>query len=197
MGAAAYPIPPGVDTEMVQGYRFAGLLRADQGKFAEAEHLLGESVRRSVAAGWRIDANVWYYLGHARLKLDRLADARECFENALKVDPDYPGARNNLAYALVGLGRLDEATREFETIVRRDPDNSTARANLARALAMLGRIDQAVTHFRRAIEVDPVRMQNLREVAELLRREGRADDAARLMREVSADSPDRDSAPAP
>ena len=59
MGAVAYPIPPGVDTEMVQGYRFAGLLLANQGKHAEAEHLLSESVRRAAASGWR--GSTWGY----------------------------------------------------------------------------------------------------------------------------------------
>jgi tetratricopeptide (TPR) repeat protein len=153
MGAIAARVPRGVDTQMVQGYRSAGLLLAERGDFVEAERLLSESVRRAEATGWPIHARTWYYLGYARLKQEKLAEARECFENALRVDPDYPDARNNLAVVLAALGQLNEAVEQFDLIVQRDPDNSIAHANLANALWQLRRIDEAITRMQQALEI--------------------------------------------
>ena len=153
MGAIVARVPPGVDTQMVQGYRSTGLLLAERGEYAEAERLLSESVRRAEASRWPIHARTWYYLGYARLKQDKLAEAGECFENALRIDPDYSDARNNLAVVLANLGRVREAVEQFERIVQHDPDSASARANLASALWQLGRTDRAIAQMQRALEL--------------------------------------------
>lgn len=48
-------------------------------------------------------------LGNLALERGETARARRYYRRALLVDPDHPGANNNLAMALLAEGRLDEA----------------------------------------------------------------------------------------
>jgi Flp pilus assembly protein TadD len=51
---------------------------------------------------------------------------------ALRTDPGYADARNNLGVFLARMGRVDEARAEFQETLRRDPTRADARQNLER-----------------------------------------------------------------
>lgn len=190
MGVIAARTPPKVDKWMLQEHKETGISLLHAERFVESERTLSELIKRSAVVRHRVDAESWYWLGYARVKLKKFSDSIECFRKALALKPDYPEARGMLAVALVALNRLDEAIEQFERVARDDPDDSAAHANLASALARAGRIDDAIKHALRAVELDPSSSQSLVETANLLQSRRRADDAIVLLRAGARRFPD-------
>ena len=65
------------------------------------------------------------------------SEAVTLYEQALRIKPDYPTGRNDLAVALLALGRTDEAIRQLNLALRTNPDLIEALDNLAWLLATL------------------------------------------------------------
>ena len=55
------------------------------------------------------------------------------YEEALRLQPGFADAHNNLAVSLLDLGRVDEAIRHLEEAVRLKPGYTDAVRNLAEA----------------------------------------------------------------
>jgi tetratricopeptide (TPR) repeat protein len=67
----------------------------------------------------------------------RLDEAiRQCRE-AIRLEPAYAEAHNNLGKALEMKGQMNEAIREFQEALSLNPDFAIARSNLEAALATL------------------------------------------------------------
>ena len=60
------------------------------------------------------------------------------FEKAVKFDPDFLMARNDLGVALARRGQLDEAMVQFRRVLETQPAYADALANLGNALARKG-----------------------------------------------------------
>ena len=69
----------------------------------------------------------------------RLDESAREYREALRIDPGYANAHNNLGNVLLAQQRFDEAIREFAEVVRLQPDSAAARKNLAAALEVAGR----------------------------------------------------------
>jgi tetratricopeptide (TPR) repeat protein len=102
----------------------------------------------------------------ARLTVESLAKAKECFEQALAIDPNYAPAYSGLAayyYGLAALGMKPTgdvaplARSAAEKALAIDPANSEAHGVLA-INAQICDYDwkAAETHFRKAMAVEPV-----------------------------------------
>jgi len=181
MGFVAARTPPKVDKLMVQEHRETGIFLVHKEDWEQGERLLSELIRRAPEAGRPVDAEAWYYLGYARVKLEEYAAAIDAFEHALVERPVYPEARSNLAYAFIATNHPYAAMEQFERIIANDPDNVAARVNLANGLAQLGQIDRASVHILRAIELDSANARELLAIAQRVREGGDARGAQRLL----------------
>jgi Flp pilus assembly protein TadD len=76
-------------------------------------------------------------------------------EEALRIDPDFALANNNLGNALLDTGRTPEAIEHYERAVRVSPDNSAMHYNLGGALLRTGRTSEAIEQFELALRIDP------------------------------------------
>lgn len=87
----------------------------------------------------------------------RLADAIEQYEEAVRLDPDYVEARDDLAIALARtLGRGKDALEQFAQALRINPLYVPAHENLGITLAGLpGRLPEAIGEFRTSLYIDP------------------------------------------
>ena len=74
-----------------------------------------------------------------------LGNAREEFETAIKMDPGYPEALNNLGSVFYQEKKWEDAIRYYRRALERNPKYGEARYNLARALAHAGKYDEALT----------------------------------------------------
>jgi tetratricopeptide (TPR) repeat protein len=106
---------------------------------------------------------------------DELA-ARNAFEDAIKIDPDYEEALYNLAVL-----DEDKDRERSETLLERaiqiDPDYLSAHQVLGRLAQKMEDLPRADYHFRRCLEIDPADYWSNLYMANLLGVQGRNDEA--------------------
>jgi Flp pilus assembly protein TadD len=105
-------------------------------------------------------------LGSALASKGNWVEARDSFQAAVRLRPNFSQAHGNLGLSLSKLGRTDEAVAEFEKSLQLD-DNYQDNYNLALWLRQLGRRDEAVAHFREALRLQPGDMKARGQLREL------------------------------
>ena len=75
-------------------------------------------------------------MGNALAQAGNMHEAIGHWEQALRVQPDFAEAHNNLGVALWQAGRVQEAIKHFDQALRIKPDFAEAQSNLTRALAV-------------------------------------------------------------
>jgi protein O-mannosyl-transferase len=87
----------------------------------------------------------------------RTAEAIAQYQQALRLQPDYVDARNNLGAALMTTpGRMDDAIAQYREALRLKPDYPGVHYNLGNALLKIpGQMDEAVAHLQEALRRDP------------------------------------------
>ena len=127
--------------------------------YRDAETLFRDTVARNPQA-WMAYQN----LGTELAARNRMSEAIEAFEGALKARPGYVDARNNLVLAHMKLGetlidqpgRSPEAVTHYEAVLRLDPDHFRANYNLGTILMDLPeRHAEAITLLEHAVRLQP------------------------------------------
>ena len=77
------------------------------------------------------------------------------FRRALRIDPDFAPARNNLALFLKRRGTWWFAVQEYREALRADPGLAPVHFNLGEVQAGSGWVNDAIDHYREALRVDP------------------------------------------
>ena len=93
--------------------------------------------------------------GTVLARLGRHAEARQCLENVLALQPGSAEAHCNLANVLRDSGAPAEALERFRRAIDLDPGLIEARIGLALALRDLGRDDEAREHSRQLLHDRP------------------------------------------
>jgi adenylate cyclase len=73
----------------------------------------------------------------------RYAEAKEEFDTAVRLNPDYPGVFEACGRTAYSEGDLEEAARHFRTAIQKDPDNFDSPLLLSQTLKGLGRDGEA------------------------------------------------------
>ncbi len=94
-------------------------------------------------------------LGAALSRQDRLPEAIEMYQLALRIKPEYGDAHYNLGYALSKTGRLDEGLAHFREAVRIEPKQVKYLNNLGVALVLKGNYAEAIDQLKKALKIDP------------------------------------------
>jgi tetratricopeptide (TPR) repeat protein len=91
------------------------------------------------------------------LYYDETEKSVDFFQRAIKVDPDYAEAYNNLGYAHEKLGKFDAAVpfykKAVSNLIYATPEK--AFVNMGRTYYRMGRYDDAVTAYKEAIKRAP------------------------------------------
>jgi tetratricopeptide (TPR) repeat protein len=85
---------------------------------------------------------------------DRLEEAREAYESALKLEPSLADAHFGMGNVLYDLGRFEEAAEAYARAVRLKPYFDEAHKNLGDALFMQKRYEEALAAFSKAVELN-------------------------------------------
>jgi adenylate cyclase len=123
--------------------------------------------------------------------------ARQMFERAVKIDPDFAAAWAGLANCHVDLFRwgrnpreLEEAQRASEHALKLDPNSAEAQVSVGQALAIKRRYAEAAIAFDRAIEEDPTLFEAYYLYGRVLFESGDSEKSAKLFEKARRVRPD-------
>lgn len=85
-----------------------------------------------------------------------LAQAREAYERAIGLDPDFADAHCNLGTVHYNQGRREQARGCYERALVLDAEHVEAHFNLANLLEEDGRNEAALQHYKAALRADPL-----------------------------------------
>jgi superkiller protein 3 len=114
----------------------------------------------------------------------------ECYRRALKIDPGFGEAHNNLGILLTKQGRTDEAVAEYRKAIELNPNRAELYNNLGNLLATQGRPDEAIGQFQKALAVDPDYTEAHFNLANLFLAQGRWDEAIEHYQQALKQMPD-------
>lgn len=160
---------------VIRGAMSPILVRADSGdvtkperiKTAEGFELKGDLAR----AHEHFDAAARYYsdavkaapgnaklqnkLGITYLQMNDHGNARRAFAKAIKADPKFVNALNNMGAVNCLDKKWNAAIRYLKEALALDETNASAHLNIAEAWAGRGDMDRALTEYARAVELNP------------------------------------------
>ena len=119
-----------------------------------------------------VDAQTYFSLGNAYLKLKKYPEARQTFQSALSLDPNYEWVHLNIGVSFWRQGKIDSAEQEYLTELALHPESSTAMNNLGVIATEKGNIEKAEEWFRRAFVQKPYYEDARINLAETLFRQG-------------------------
>ena len=128
----------------------SGLLELQDGH-PEAALLL---VERAVAAN-AAEPRYHFVLGQSLQALRRWDPAIGAYETALKLQPDFLDAWNNLGVALKESGLFRDALQAYDNVIALRPDYAECHSNRGYALHAMGKFDEAVARYKVAIVLRP------------------------------------------
>jgi len=120
-----------------------------QGKFQMALDELKQN------AGEKESAELSSLRGNAYLALGKSKEAKESFEQALKVKPDFPDALIGLARLSITEKSIDSATHFSEQAVAKNPQNTDVLLFNGDLLRAQGKIDLALAAYDQALKIQP------------------------------------------
>jgi DNA-binding transcriptional MerR regulator len=82
-------------------------------------------------------------------------EAREAYDRALDLDPEFAAAYTNLGALLAAVGDLDGARDHFDQALRCDPGQHEAQANLAALALRTGDPETAIAGYRQLLRAVP------------------------------------------
>ncbi len=173
--------PPNVDRLHVQGYGYAGMALAKQGRYAEAESMLAEAKERAGKSKRPFFSTFMYSLGYVRFQQRNYSGALPCFREAAAADPNAETARWYLAVTLDQLGEVDDAFDILNRLILQNPNEAKYQLALGKLMLRANRVAEALPLYARALELDRSNGKALAEVVRLLIRDKRKDDALRLL----------------
>lgn len=149
-----------------------------EGKRHRADGMYRDILRRDP-----MNVNATRLLGVSALDSGQHRLAIRLLRNAIKLVPEFFGARLDLARALIEKDDLDEARETLEEAIELEPRLAYPRMLLGNALSKAGKYEQAVTAFEAALALDPMHGGSLSGMGHALKTIGRQDDAIVAYRE--------------
>ena len=94
-------------------------------------------------------------MGMMQLKLIRNDAAQKDFERAIKIDPKYAVAYNNLGAAYYQDHQIKKAIKAYQKAIELYPAAATYHSNLGTAYMERKEFDKAATEYAHALQLDP------------------------------------------
>jgi tetratricopeptide (TPR) repeat protein len=110
-------------------------------------------------------------------------------ETSVRINPNYPNARNNLGRILLMEGRNDDALAQLQKAVALDPGLADARYNLGYALLAGGRVGEALDQFQAQVNLQPDDFKAQNNMGAILLQNGLAGDAIPFLQKAVAIKP--------
>ncbi|WP_338769519.1 tetratricopeptide repeat protein [Massilia sp. METH4] len=134
-------------------------------------------------------ADAYYALGRAEHAARRFAQARQAWEQALRVDPRHADARNGMAVLLAEQGDYGKATALWRALVEEGKALPAAErafllGNLGYALYLRGEQEEALALLEQACVLDPRQPVTWEHLAAVLETLGQTERALKMMKQA-------------
>ncbi len=137
----------------------------NEGNALLKEGNINESIEKySAALLIEKDYRIYYQKGVALKKADRLVEAKESFEECLKLNKDFEGGLNALGGVFFSMGNFTEAIANFDKVLNSKANNTTkakVKKNISLAYAKLGNqslasgdANKGIEYLKKAVEND-------------------------------------------
>ena len=138
------------DAQHADALHLLGVIAHQVGKNEVAVALIGKAVGIN-------GINPAYHsnLGIALQALNRLDKALTCYDEAVRLQPNFADAYANRGNILKELGRLDEALASYDAALLLQPDLAKAYCNRGVVLRDLDRLDEALAAYDEALRLNP------------------------------------------
>ncbi|WP_052149803.1 GNAT family N-acetyltransferase [Aphanizomenon flos-aquae] len=93
--------------------------------------------------------------GKKLVKLGDLEKAVGCFQAAIKIQPNYIPAYNQLGNTWQGLGKFEEAISAYQKLLEINPHVAAAYCNLGAIWQLQNQDEKAIAAYQKAIEIKP------------------------------------------
>jgi protein O-GlcNAc transferase len=137
-------------TASVQAKLEQGLALQQQGRFIEAEFFYAEVLRHAPK-----NYNALHLLGVLAVQTGRAQRGVELIRKAIKLDPNFAVAHDNLGLPLRALGRFSDALASHEKAIALRSNYAEAHFNRSNILRDLNRFDEALASYEKAIALKP------------------------------------------
>ena len=104
-------------------------------------------------------------------------EAKNYFEQAIKINSKYVDSYNNLGICLLELEKLDEAYTVFKDAHEIESDNSKTIVNLGNVLSLQDKVLEAIKIYNKALDLDPNNQEILSNIAICYCRENKEKEA--------------------
>jgi tetratricopeptide (TPR) repeat protein len=94
-------------------------------------------------------------LGHYLFERDRVEEAIEQYQAALKINPDNAQAHNNLGNAFLRQRQVSDAAAEYQKALQIIPNFAEPHNNLGNVLLQKGQVDEALAEYQKAVHCNP------------------------------------------
>jgi len=101
----------------------------------------------------------WNNKGLSFVNLSKFEQAINCYDEAIKIDPNNSGAWDNKGNALRLMDRKKEALECYNNAIRVDPSNTTAWVNKGATLSTLGQLDESLQCLHKALDIKSINMR--------------------------------------
>ncbi len=165
--------------------------------------ILTEGEKKQIEKAHAVDVNAYDFYLRGRqyfhtFRRKSLIYAREMFNRAIEIDPEYArayaGVADTCSLLYTYFDARESNLRQAEIASRRAielaPDLAEARVARGIALSMASRIDEAVSEFEQAMKLDPKLFDAVYWFARTRRTQGEYEEAARLFERAAAIRPD-------
>jgi arylsulfatase A-like enzyme/Flp pilus assembly protein TadD len=129
-----------------------GRLALARGRDGEALDLFEQAIEMDPGT---TGPGAWNLIGWVHLRANRLEEARQAYQSAIRIDELDGGAREGLANVLIAEEKLDEAEQMLAAALRFDPNQPLALSTLAYLASRKGDQARALEVARRALELAP------------------------------------------
>ncbi len=141
-----------IEPESAQAYLIQGQLAVQGGDPNEGLSLYRKALEMDPGTTGPSANNA---IGMLHLVFGRFDEARDAFENAIRLDSLNGIAHDGLANILIHQGRTEQAMRELQIALKFDPSQVRALATLAALMSQKGEHDEALEIAERALKVSP------------------------------------------
>jgi protein O-mannosyl-transferase len=124
--------------------------RVQTGYWRDSETLWGHTL-----ACTSDNAFATYSMGNTLFQKGDAAGAIACYQEAIRLNPDFGDAYNNMGNALLQQGKLDQAIAAFQKASALIPQSLQTSVNLGNALFQKGDVDDAIACYQKVLQAEP------------------------------------------